>query len=244
MNPTSFAEAKRIYNGTRNAAKLVKNTDCIICPPFPYIGLLSKLDKPKNLIIGAQNIFNQEKGAFTGEVGAPVVADLGAKYVIIGHSERRAAGEDNETIRKKTEIALNNNLVPILCIGERERDRDGKYFSFIKGQIKDGLSGLQKKDLVGFILAYEPVWAIGRSYREAMNSTDVHEITLVIKKIIGEFFGKDISATVKILYGGSVEAENATDIIEKGNVDGFLVGHASLVPERFGQILKAADLKK
>lgn len=244
MNPASLAEAKSIFSAVRNTAKLLKNTDVIICPPFPYIGLLAKLNNPKNLFLGSQNIFGLEKGAYTGEVSAPMVSDLGAKYTIVGHSERRLFGEDNETIRKKAQIALDNRLTPILCIGERERDRDGKYLDFIKSQIKESLTGLQKRDLVGFILAYEPIWAIGKSYREAMNSTDVHEMALLIKKIISENFGKDIAGTVRILYGGSVEAENAPDIMERGNIDGFLVGHASLSPNDFSAILKSADFKK
>ena len=189
-------------------------------------------------------LFGHEKGAFTGEISAPMLKDLGAKFVIVGHSERRAMGETNEMIRKKLEIAFNHGITPILCIGEKIRDKEGAHLEFIKNQIKECLTGLQKRNLVGQIVAYEPIWAIGKSYRESMSPTDIHETALFIEKVSGEMFGKDIAGSFKILYGGSVEAENASGMMEYGNIDGFLVGHASLVPEQFAAILKAADMKK
>lgn len=244
MSPETLEEAKKIFNGIRSATKGLRNTDAVVCPPFPFIHPLSKLNSPKNLFLGAQNIFSEIKGAFTGEVGVGMVKDLGAKFVILGHSERRAMGETGETIRKKLQIAFDADLTPILCIGERERDKDGNHLALVKNQIKEGLTGLSKKYLVGITLAYEPIWAIGRSYKEAMTPTDIHETVLFIKKVIGELSGKDIAAGAKILYGGSVEAENAGMIMEYGNVDGFLVGHASLIPSDFSAILKAADTRK
>jgi len=215
----------------------------VICPPFPFIQLLSKLKYPKNVFLGAQNIAKELKGAFTGEVSAEMIKSVGAKFVIVGHSERRAMGETGEIVAKKLQIAFDAGLTPILCIGEKERDKDGEHLEIIKNQIKESLTGLQKKHLVGIIIAYEPVWAIGKSYREAMTPTDIHETVLFIKKVISELFGRDIAGGCKIIYGGSVEAVSAADIIEHGNVEGFLAGHASLVPE-FSQILKSADMKR
>jgi len=244
MSPETLAEAKKVFNGARFSAKSLKNTDVIICPPFPFIQPLSKLNYPKNLFLGAQNIFSEMKGAFTGEVSAYMVKDLGAKFLIVGHSERRAMGESNEIIRKKLQVAFDTDLTPILCIGEKERDKDGNHLGFIRNQIKECLTGLQKKYLVGINIAYEPIWAIGKSYKEAMNPTDIHETTLFIKKIISELFGADIAGGCRILYGGSVEAENASEIMRLGNVDGFLVGHASLNHEQFSAILKAVDVKR
>jgi len=203
--------------------------------------LLSKLKRPKNIILGAQNVSNEEKGAFTGETSVSMLKDLDIKFVIVGHSERRATGEGNEIIRKKLERVFAVGLTPILCIGEKNRDKDGNHLSFLSTQIKECLSGIQKKDLLGMIIAYEPVWVIGKSYKESMSPTDIHETTLFIKKVAGELFGKDIADSFKILYGGSVEAENARGVVEYGNVSGFLVGHASLVPETFSIILKATD---
>jgi triosephosphate isomerase len=244
MNPETLDKARKVFNAIRNSAKGLKNTDIAVCPPFPFFYPLSKLNHPKNVFLGTQNIFSEIKGAFTGEVSAEIVKNLGAEFVIIGHSERRAMGETNEMARKKLQIAFDTDLTPILCVGEKERDKEGNHLGFIKNQIKECLSGLQKKYLVGITIAYEPIWAIGKSYKEAMSPTDIHETTLFIKKIISELFGGDIATGAKILYGGSVEAENASAICEYGNVDGFLVGHASLVPEQFSAILKAVDVKR
>jgi len=244
MSPETLEEARKIFNGVRLAAKSFKNTDIIVCSPSIFLHALLKLDHPKNIYWGVQNIASEMKGAFTGEVSAAMAKSIGAKFSIIGHSERRAMGESNEIIRKKLQVAFDTGLIPVLCIGEKERDKEGNHLAFIKNQIKECLAGLQKKHLVGVIIAYEPIWAIGKSYKEAMTPTDIHETTLFIQKVISELFGKDIATGAKILYGGSVEPENARAIMEYGNADGFLVGHASLVPEQFSVILKAADLKR
>jgi triosephosphate isomerase (TIM) len=244
MAPETLGDAKKVFNGARLSAKGLKNTDVVVCPPFTFIYPLSRLDRPKNIFLGAQNVFTEIKGAFTGEVSVEMIKDLGAKFVIVGHSERRAMGETNETVKRKLQVAFNADITPILCVGEKNRDRDGSHLEFIKNQIKESLTNLQKKDLVGIIIAYEPIWAIGKSYKEAMSPTDIHETVLFIKKIIGENFGRDIAAGCKILYGGSVEAENASEIVRLGNIDGFLVGHASLIPVDFSAILKAADVKR
>ena len=244
MSPETLEEAKKIFNGARLAAKGLKNTDVIICPPFLFIQPLLKLKYPKNMFLGGQNISSEIKGAFTGEVSAYMVKNLGVGFSIIGHSERRTMGESNEIIRKKLQIAFDADLTPIFCIGEKERDKEGSHLSFIKNQIKECLTGLQKKHLVGIIVAYEPIWAIGKSYKEAMSATDIHETVLFIKKIISELFGKDIADGSKILYGGSVEAENAYEMAHIGNIEGFLVGHASLRPEQFSGVLKSVDMKR
>lgn len=244
MSPETLADAKETFDKARLSAKGLKNTDVAICPPFPFLYPLSKLNRPRNVFMGAQNISSEIKGAFTGEVSAEMIKSLGARFVIIGHSERRAMGEGNDLIRKKLQIAFDADLTPVLCIGEKDRDREGNHLGFIKNQIKECLTGLQKKYLVGIIIAYEPVWAIGKSYREAMSPTDIHETVLFVKKIVSEFFGGDIAAGAKVLYGGSVEAENANEVARIGNADGFLVGHASLNSEEFSAILKAVDLKK
>ena len=243
MNPETLGKAKEVFNSTRLAAKTLKNTDVIVCPPFPFVFPLSKLNVPKNLFLGTQNVFYEIKGAFTGEVSAGMIKDLKIKFSVVGHSERRAMGETNEIVRKKMAAAFDAGLSPILCIGEKERNKEGSHLSFIKNQIKECLFGLQKKHLVGINIAYEPIWAIGKSYKEAMSPTDIHETVLFIKKVITELFGKDIADGSRVLYGGSVEAINAGPMMEYGNIDGFLVGHASLTPS-FAEILKAADLRK
>jgi len=243
MNPETLDEAKRIFNNVRLAAKGLKNTDILVCPPFPFLYSLSKLNYPKNVFLGAQNIASEIKGAFTGEVSATMIKSLGIKFTLVGHSERRTMGETNEIIKKKLQIAFDIGLTPVLCIGEKHRDKEGSHLALIKNQIKECLTGLSKKYLVGIIIAYEPVWAIGKSYKEAMTPTDIHETVLIIKKIIGELFGRDIAGSVKILYGAAVESENALSVLEQGNVDGFLVGHASLT-DQFPLILKNADFEE
>ncbi|MFA6269697.1 MAG: triose-phosphate isomerase [Candidatus Paceibacterota bacterium] len=244
MNPSTFLEAKKVFDSVRLGAKGIKNTDIVICPPFPYIYPFVKLNSPKNIFFGAQNISSELKGSFTGEVSSEMIKTLPAKYVILGHSERRTMGETNELVKKKMQIAFDTDLTPVLCIGEKERDKNGNYLEFIKNQIKECLTGLQKKNLVGIIVAYEPIWAIGKSYKESMSPTDIHETVLFIKKVLSELFGSDIAGGSKILYGGSVEAGNVAEIVRLGNVDGLLVGHASLVPSEFSAILKAVDLKR
>ncbi|KKP56220.1 MAG: Triosephosphate isomerase [Parcubacteria group bacterium GW2011_GWB1_35_5] len=244
MNPETLEEAKKVFNGARLAAKGLKNTDVVVCPPFSFIFPLSKVIYPKNMFLGAQNASTEIKGAFTGEISVEMIKNLSAKFVIVGHSERRAMGESNEIVRKKLQITFNTGLTPILCIGEKERDKEGTHLAFIKNQIKECLADLHKKYLVGIIIAYEPIWAIGKSYKEAMSPTDIHVIVLYIRKVLAEICGRDIANSAKILYGGSVESQNALEILEIGNVEGFLVGHASLKPEEFKEILQTADVKK
>ncbi len=243
MNPSSLEEAKSIFNFTKKTASVLKNTEVLVAPPFVYLGLLSKISRPKNLFITAQNSYFEEKGAFTGEVSNQMLKDLGVRFVLVGHSERRAMGEDNKIINKKLESVFEAGLTPILCIGESVRDREGSHLEFLKEQLKNSISGLQKKYMLGLIIAYEPVWTIGKSYREAMSPTDIHETVLFIRKSLGELFGKDIASSVRILYGAAVEAPNARAIIDYGNVEGFLVGHASLKKEEFPEILKSVDVK-
>lgn len=244
MNPGSLAEAREIFSFTKKAASKLRNTDVVVCPPFPFLQPLSRLERPKNLSLGAQNISVEEKGAFTGEVSASMLTDLGVKYSIIGHSERRAMGESNEIVKRKLERAFDNNIIPILCMGEKERNREGVHLEFLRNQVKECLTSIQKKNLLGLLIAYEPVWAIGKSYKESMNATDVHETTLFIKKSVGEIFGKDVADSIFMLYGGSVEEENALEIIKFGNVDGFLAGHASLAKIEFPKILANSDIKR
>ncbi|MBN2094216.1 MAG: triose-phosphate isomerase [Candidatus Zambryskibacteria bacterium] len=243
MNPGSLEEAKKIFNTARDSAKKFKNIEVGICPPFVYLALLLKLQHPKNLFFGAQNLASEIGRAFTGEVSAEMIKNIGAEFVVIGHSERRAMGEDNEIISQKLKIAFDSELKPILCIGELERSKEGEHLAFLKKQIKECLSDLPKKYLIGITIAYEPIWSIGKSYKEAMTPTDIHETVLFIKKIITDLFGREIADSVRIIYGGSVEAENAAEIMEYGAVDGLLVGHASLT-DQFPNILKNMDLKR
>ncbi len=243
MNPQTIVEAKKILKDIKKIVFPYKKTTLVIAPPYPFLGFLSKLDHPKNMSFGSQDISMYEKGSHTGEVSGSMINGLGGKYSIIGHSDKRKAGESDQDVAKKIEQAIISKITPVVCIGETERDGDGSYLETIKKQISIGLSSIPKKELTNIIIAYEPVWAIGKSYKESMHPTDVHEMTLFIKKFIGELFGKDISDSITILYGGSVEVENAPELVRLGNIDGFLVGRASLVAEQFAEIVKAVNAK-
>lgn len=241
MNPDTSLEAKKLFTAIRLTARSLKNTDVLVCSPFIYLNSIAKLDRPKHVYLGVQNIAELEKGAQTGEVSATMVKNEGATYTIIGHSERRAIGETDESVSKKINLAFVNNLRPIVCVGERIRDKEGEHLTFLREQIKASLAGLSKRQLLDLVIAYEPVWAIGKSYQDSMNPTDIHEMTLFIQKVLSELFGKDMAKAPTLLYGGSVEVENTKAILDYGNVDGFLVGHASLVPLEFGRILELVD---
>lgn len=226
---------------TRKWAKSLKRIEVVVCPPFPFIHLLKTKQKQK-IQGGVQDVFVQAAGSFTGEVSSEMVRSFGAKFAIIGHSERRAMGETDELISKKVSASLMAGLSPIVCIGEKSRDASGAYLDFLKNQIVSSLSGVKKKQASEVIIAYEPVFAIGRSFADAMSARDILETVLYIKKILLEILGKESAASIRILYGGSVNWENASAIIEGGGVDGLLVGRESLNMETFPKLLKTVDV--
>jgi triosephosphate isomerase len=238
MNPQLGEEAVRIFSGIKRIAKKYKNAKIAVCPPIIY---LSKLKADGNVFLGAQNISFRDSGAFTGEVGAIMVKNSGGEFAIIGHSERRSLGETDEEIAKKVLSASANDLRAILCVGEKVRDQNGEYFAYLKNQIKAGLSRISNKDIMNIIVAYEPIFAIGRSFDQALKPTEVHEMSIFIKKVLTETFGKEAAFAVPILYGGSVNFENAGAIVKEGEVDGLLVGRESLDPEHFRGIIEVIE---
>ena len=246
MKPSSLKEAKKIFNEIKKVASKLKKVDTVICPPFVYLPALgdsvSKQTWRLSLQVGAQDIFYEDKGAFTGEISVMMVKNLGANYVIIGHSERRKyLGETNEIINKKIKTALKNNLKVIFCVGEQERDIEGNYLYFIKNEIEEGLKGISRKLFKNLIIAYEPIWAIGKKGEDADNSEDIFQMSIYIRRVLLGIVGKELSRTIFIIYGGSVEPENAESLLKEGGTQGFLVGHASLVPKNFNKILKIAQ---
>ncbi len=241
MNPTSKEEAKKIISSTKRASKELKRTEVVVCPPFPFIDLV----KPDNkkVFSGSQNVFYESAGTRTGEVSPEMVRAFGGKYVIVGHSERRQLGETDEIVSKKANASLLLGLKTIVCVGEETRDTSGDYLNFLQNQIKNSLVNIKKRFLSDLIIAYEPIWAISKSAvsGEAMNPSEVHEANILVKKTLTEIFGKDWIGGVKIIYGGSVKFENASDIIKEGKVDGFLIGRESLNTETFPKLLKSVD---
>ena len=239
MNPVSLEEAKRIYRSVNSISKKINSTDIVICPPFIYLkSFLNKNSKTK-IFVGAQDVYTEEQGSFTGEISPLMLKNLGISYVIVGHSERRARGETDEMVSNKVQIVLNSGMSPILCIGEKERDASGNYLNIIKEQIKNSLNKVNKKNIGKLIIAYEPLWAIGA--KEAMNAPDVYEMCLFIKKVLSDMYGHSEAISTKILYGGSVNFRNATDIIQQGKVNGLLVGRESVNSSGFVELLKTVD---
>jgi triosephosphate isomerase len=242
MNPATLTEAKNLFSGIQRALSKIKNVQAVLCPPFPYIPAASELLKASkaktSFVLGAQNIFFEPKGAFTGEVSAELLSQFGVKYVIIGHSERRKRGETDEEVNKKVLAALRVGLKPIICIGEHIRDEEGQYLSVIKAQIEKAVAGVSKKGIDSTIIAYEPIWAIGAT--AAMNPHDVHEMSIYIKKCLVEIY-KVRTIVTPVLYGGSVDPQNAFGIIHEGGVQGLLIGRQSLELESLTEILKTAQ---
>jgi len=239
MNPTSIEEARAVVAMSKKAAKNLKRTEVVICPPFAFLHLV-KVDN-KKIFAGVQNVFNQPAGSFTGEISPQMVRSLGGKYVIIGHSERRAMGETDELVSQKIIAALNAGLRPIVCIGEKTRNQSGEYLQFLRNQLSICLSLLKKKHFSEIIIAYEPVFAIGKSFAEAMQAREILETVLYIKKVLNDIFGKESASCACILYGGSVNWENAKAIIETGGVNGLFGGRERLNVETFPKLLTSVD---
>ena len=214
-----------------------KSVQLVLAPSAPYLGLLAS--KPHTAVAFAgQDVSVTTGGAQTGESTAQILEAAGASYVIVGHSERRAAGETDEVISEKLGHALAHNLTPILCVGEHERDEDGRYLSFVRAQITTALENLSQKERTKVILAYEPIWAIGKSAAEAITTHDLSEMVLYLRKVLAELLPGKSSLHSTVLYGGSVEPENARDLAGGSGIDGFLVGHASVDPVQFASLVK------
>ena len=240
MNPQSEKEAENLFNNIGQAVKDIKNTEVVICPPFPFITNLKKL-KNKKITLGAQDVFYEEKGAYTGEVSASMLRNIGASYVIIGHSERRALGETNEIINKKLNSVLKAKLTPILCVGESNRTNDGAYLKIVKEQLSGCLDGIAKNQIKNIVIAYEPVWALSSTItRQDATPHDFEEMKIYIRKILTDMFSPITASSVRILYGGSANKDNAQSYLQIG-ADGLLAGKASLDAKNFASIVRTAS---
>ena len=211
----------------------------ILCTPFIHLSETSKVISKKNLHLGAQNCAAEESGAYTGEVSAEMVKSTGADYVILGHSERRSYyKEDNLTLNKKVKLALRNDLQPIFCCGEVLDEREAeKHFDVVKQQIEEGLFDLTAENFGKVIIAYEPVWAIGTG--KVASSAQAQEMHKYIRDLIRTKYGSDVADDTSILYGGSCKPSNAKELFDNPDVDGGLIGGASLKAEDFLGIVNA-----
>ena len=240
MNPLTQKEAKQLFLGIVKISEGIKKTQIVACPPFIYLESLRKLSK--KIPLGAQNTFFPEIGAFTGEVSGTMLADIGVKYVILGHSERRAMGEDNTLINKKIKASLSAGLLPILCVGERERDEDHEYLGFVNTEVKECLQGIAKNLLPKIMIAYEPIWAISTTAnRRDATPADSLEMVIFIRKILSDISTIQIAKNMRFLYGGSVNDKDAGDFLKNGGVDGLLIGRASLDAKKFSKIISVAE---
>ena len=226
----------KIINGLGNDTKC----DVIVCPPFTSLNEVSSLVKNTPVKLGAQNLYFEESGAFTGEISATMLKSVGCEYVIIGHSERRTIfGELDDVINKKIQRALKQNLKPIFCVGELlEQREDGTTMEVVKNQILNGLKDITPAQLSEIIIAYEPVWAIGTG--KTATPEQAQEVHAAIRELIVENFSEDVADNLVIQYGGSVKPDNAGELLSKKDIDGALVGGACLKADSFLGIIAAA----
>jgi triosephosphate isomerase len=243
MNPEREKEAELLFKSIAKSIKGGLKTEIVICPPFVYLKSLKKIS-PK-ISLGAQNSFFGEIGPFTGEVSSSMLSDMGVRYVILGHSERRAMGEDNTLINKKIKASIGAGLRPILCVGETMRDKEHEYFDVVKTQIKECLQGIPKDLISKVIVAYEPVWAISTTPdRKDATPADSLEMAIFIRKILSDIVSTKIASGIRIIYGGSVNDRDAGEFLAQGGVDGLLVGKASLDAKKFSKIVEICEASK
>lgn len=240
MNKTP-AEAKELLTAI---APLVKDADCDVIACVPYVDLCTALEATKgtNVKIGAENCHWAESGAFTGEISAKMLAAMGLEYVIIGHSERRQYfGETDVTVNQRTRAALNAGLNVILCVGELLEEREqGITAELVAMQTKIALQGVSEEELKKIIIAYEPVWAIGTG--KTATADQANQVCADIRATVASMYNKAAADALTIQYGGSMNDGNATELLGKPDVDGGLIGGASLVAEKFAAIVKAASV--
>lgn len=239
MNKTA-TEAVDLVNEIHASVGSQNSVQVCVCPPYTSLAKVSELIEQSEVFLGAQNMNSESSGAFTGEVSAEMLRDLYVNFVILGHSERRQLyGETNSSINGKVLAAINNNLKPIYCIGETLEEREsGKTLEVVRSQVREGLADFPASAIEHLVLAYEPVWAIGTG----KTATDemAQEVHADIRSVLSEMFGESAASTVRILYGGSMKPENALGLLAQPDVDGGLIGGASLTSRAFLGIIDAA----
>ena len=240
MNTDSGSSVALAKGLAAESAELADSVDIAIIPPFVYIDSVVKVISNSRMAVGAQDAYYEGNGAFTGEISVEMLKDVGCNYVLCGHSERRhVIGENDELINKKVHAAISGGLLPILCVGEllEEREAD-KTEEVVKNQIEKGLDGINEAKMAAVTIAYEPVWAIGTGLTASpQQAQDVHEM---IRGQLGQMYDGELAEEIRILYGGSVKPANAAELMGQTDIDGVLVGGASLKAEGFIGIIKAA----
>jgi triosephosphate isomerase len=237
----TLGEARPLATAVRDGLRRARGVEVVLCPPFTALAAVGEILAGTPIALGAQNCHHEAAGAHTGEVSPSMLRELGCRFVIVGHSERRREiGESDEQVSRKVAAALAHGLTPILCVGETaDERRQGLTFTTVEGQLRAGLSGIEAPAIAGVVLAYEPVWAIGTG----VNATPAQaaEVHGYLRGLVSELAAKEIAQGMRILYGGSVKAENAETLLAEAEIDGALVGGASLNAQGFiGIVRKAA----
>ncbi len=236
MNKTAV-EARDLATKLVPLISRVKDREVVLAPPFTALSAVAESIKGTSIALSAQNLFWEDKGAFTGEISAEMLLDLGCKYVIIGHSERRQYfGETDETVNKKVRQALHKGLLPIVCVGELLSEREaGKANEVIERQVTGGLKGVAATEMQKVVIAYEPVWAIGTG--KTATPDQANEIHAYIRQKVKSLYSAEVAEALRIQYGGSVTPENVSALMAMPDIDGALVGGASLKPESFAALV-------
>jgi triosephosphate isomerase len=239
MNKTAL-EAGRLAEEIKSALGGFRGAECVLCPPFTDIWAVAKVVKGTPIAWGAQNVHWEKSGAFTGEISAEMLVELGCQYAIVGHSERRQYfGETDETVNRRMMAALQANIKPIVCVGETLQEREaGRTMAVIERQVRRGLEGLTGGYWERVILAYEPVWAIGTG--KTATAAQAQEVHAHIRRLLAELAGPAAAAAIRIQYGGSVKADNAKELFGQPDIDGGLIGGAALQAKSFVAIVQAA----
>jgi len=234
----NIGESIDLANSIKRSLYDVEDVEIVVCPPFTSLSDVNEITLETNIKLGAQDCYWEKDGAFTGEVSASMLKSVGCEYCIIGHSERRQFfGETNESVNKKLKALLKEDIKPIVCVGEKLGERkSGKTFDVIKDHVVNSLAGISKEEILKVVIAYEPVWAIGTG----VNATreQAQEVHKYIRTLLRDIFGEEAAKSVRIQYGGSVKPENIKELISQEDVDGALVGGASLKAESFVQLVK------
>ena len=233
----TYSEACELVTGLTTGLKKTDEREYVLFPPSPYLKDVSSLCSGTLFATGAQNMYYENQGAFTGEVSPLMVKDCGASFVLIGHSERRHVFHENdEDVNKKVKAALAHGIRPMICVGELLEEREsGKTVDVLNNQIRGAFTGVEKSDAAKICIAYEPVWAIGTG--KVATPEIAEEAHISIRKIVKGLYGEDISSDLTILYGGSVKPDNVAGLYKMSNIDGFLVGGASLEVKSFLEIV-------
>lgn len=238
MNKT-LSEAVAFVEEVKNNIPSTDKVDAAICAPALFLAPMVEAAKGSNLKLGAQNMYDKDSGAYTGEISPVMLADLGVTYVILGHSERREYfGESDAFINSKTKKAFEHGLTPIVCVGETLEEREGgKFEEVIKTQVEGGLADLSADQVKRLVIAYEPVWAIGTG--KSADEADAQSSCKYVRDVVKGLYGEDVAAAVRIQYGGSVKPENIKEYMAQEDIDGALVGGASLEAASFLKLLEA-----